>query len=118
MSQIKFNYDKEADVLYIAFERSDHVTGVEIGDHLILRLDTGRATGQPPRAVGLTVLSPAHLLSIGHMPTVPLYWISRLKPDLRLAVLEVLSQPPLCDLLNPQLTLLPESPTLAELVAA
>ena len=118
MSQPKFNYDKEADVLYIFFERSDHVTTVEIGDHLLLRLDTGRSTGQPPRAVGLTVLYPAYLLSIGHTPTVPLYRLSRLKSDLRLPVLEVLSQPPLSDLLNPQLTLTPEKTTLAELVTA
>ncbi|MFQ5812985.1 MAG: hypothetical protein ACE5I2_07335 [Anaerolineae bacterium] len=29
MTEIKYNYDREADVLYVSFGRSKHVTGVE-----------------------------------------------------------------------------------------
>ena len=65
MSEMKYNYDREGDVLYISFGRSEHVVGVELGDHLLLRLDTGKGTACPPRAVGLTILFPAQLLALG-----------------------------------------------------
>jgi uncharacterized protein YuzE len=29
MAEIKYNYDQEADVLYVSFGRSEHVTGIE-----------------------------------------------------------------------------------------
>ncbi|MFN8443959.1 MAG: DUF2283 domain-containing protein [Caldilineaceae bacterium] len=51
------NYDEEADVLYVSFGRSDHVTGIELTDNVLLRLDTGKTTGLPPRAIGLTFIS-------------------------------------------------------------
>jgi len=53
----KINYDREADVLYISFGHSEHVTGVELADNILLRLDSGKATGEPPRAIGLTFIS-------------------------------------------------------------
>jgi len=62
MSEIKYNYDREADVLYVSFGRSEHVTGVELADNILLRLDTGKATEEPPRAVGLTFISFARMM--------------------------------------------------------
>lgn len=58
MNEIKVNYDADADVLYVSFGRSEHVTGVELADNILLRLDTG----MPPRAVGLTFISFAQML--------------------------------------------------------
>ena len=57
MAMTKINYDREADVLYISFGHSEHVTGVELADNILLRLDSGKATGEPPRAIGLTFIS-------------------------------------------------------------
>ena len=57
MNEIRYNYDREADVLYVSFGCSEYVTGVELADNILLRLDTGTATGEPPRAVGLTFIS-------------------------------------------------------------
>ncbi len=31
-------YRVEADILYVSFGRSDHVTGVELADNILLRL--------------------------------------------------------------------------------
>ena len=43
------NYDKDADVLYISFGHSEHVTGVELTDNILLRIDAGKATGDAPQ---------------------------------------------------------------------
>ena len=45
MGETKINYDSEADVLYVSFGRSEHLTGVELADNILLRRDTGKATG-------------------------------------------------------------------------
>jgi len=118
MSEMKYNYDREGDVLYISFGRSEHVVGVELGDHLLLRLDTGKGTARSPRAVGLTVLFPAQLLGLGQAPSFTLERLERLPADLRAAVLEVLSKPPVSELLSVRLTLAPEELRIPELVAA
>jgi len=118
MSEMKYNYDQEGDVLYISFGRSEHVVGVELGDHLLLRLDTGKDTVRSPRAVGLTILFPAQLLALGHTPTFTLERLERLPADLRAAVLEVLSKSPVSELLSMRLTLAPEELQIPELVAA
>lgn len=47
MPDTKINYDAEGDVLYVSFARSKHVAGVELGDNILLRLDTGKSSGAP-----------------------------------------------------------------------
>ena len=118
MRKAKYNYDQEGDILYISFGRSEHIVGVELGDHLLLRLDTGKETTSAPRAVGLTVLFPAQLMALGHTPTFTLERLERLPADVRAAVLEVLSKPPVSELLSMRLTLIPEELPLPELVPA
>ncbi len=117
MKQPRYNYDKEADVLYISFGRSKQATYIELSDHLILRLEKGKP-GKPPRAIGLTVLYPAYLQKIGHIPSIPAFRLKRLRPELRVAVMEVLLKPPLSDILATQLILTPGKPTLTDLVTA
>jgi len=78
MSEAKYNYDQDGDILYISFGRSEHIVGVELGDHLLLRLDTGKGTARSPRAVGLTVLFPAQLLALEHAPTFTLEQLKQL----------------------------------------
>jgi uncharacterized protein YuzE len=34
MPETKIKYDKEGDVLYVSFGRSEHVTGVELADNI------------------------------------------------------------------------------------
>lgn len=44
MSDIKINYDRDADVLDVSFGRSQHVTGIELTDNVLLRLTLVRQT--------------------------------------------------------------------------
>lgn len=64
MSELKINYDQETDVLYVSFGRSDHVIGVELAENILLRLDTGKASGTPPKAIGLTFVSFTRMMTL------------------------------------------------------
>jgi hypothetical protein len=114
MSEIKVNYDEDADVLYVSFGRSEHVTGVELTDNVLLRLDTGKATGAPPRAVGLTFVSYERMMAHHqHQPiAVSLTNLRHLPEELWQAVLAVLTTPPVSDFLAVQLALKPQAPPL------
>jgi hypothetical protein len=114
MNNPKINYDEEADVLYVSFGRSQHVTGVELTDHILLRLDTGKATGSAPRAVGLTFISLARMIAHeGNRPvSIPWAKLSKLPSDLRQAVLAVVTCPPVSDFLSVGLSLSLQLPSL------
>ena len=117
MNEAKINYDAEADVLYISFERSEHVTGVELADNILLRLDTGKATGAPPRAVGLTFISFAQMMArYRERPfSVALTELRSLPTDLWQAVLEVTTSPPVSDYLTVGLSMAVPFPAATEL---
>jgi len=120
MSEIKMSYDQEADVLYISFGRSQHVTGVELADNILLRLDTGKASGEPPRAVGLTFVSFSRMMA-AHRDrplTICLERLRNLPSALWPAVLTVLTTPPVSDFLTVELAIAPRVPPLPELVPA
>jgi hypothetical protein len=117
---MKINYDEEADVLYVSFGRSEHVTGVELADNILLRLDTGKASGTAPRAVGLTFISFARMMvHYRDRPLgVPLANLRNLPEDLWQAVLAVITTPPVSDFLAVGLSLSPQVPPLPEQVVA
>lgn len=50
-SSVTWEYDREADVLYLSFGDSRPVVGVDIGDGLVLRYDEARQ-----ELAGLTVI--------------------------------------------------------------
>lgn len=110
-------YDEEADVLYVSFGRSEHVTGVELANNILLRLDTGQVAGTPPKAVGLTFISFAHMMAhYQDKPlNVPLTNLRNLPEDLWQAVLAVTTTPPVSDFLMVGLSLSPRVPPLPEL---
>ncbi len=114
MTETKINYDPEADVLYVSFGRSEHVTGVELADNILLRLDTGKATGAPPRAVGLTFISFARMMAYyrDQPLNVSLLNLRNLPEDLWQAVWTVLTTPPVSDFLGIGLALSPQIPPL------
>ncbi len=120
MGETKINYDSEADVLYVSFGRSEHVTGVELADNIMLRLDTGKATGAAPRAVGLTFVSFERMMAFyGDRPlNVPLAHLRNLPDDLWQATLAVVTTPPVSDFLDIGLAFSLQMPPLPELVAA
>ena len=120
MSKTKINYDEEADVLYVSFGQSEQVTGIELADNILLRLDTGKATGTSPRAVGLTFISFTRMMAhYQDRPlSVPLTNLRNLPEDLWQAVLAVVTTPPVSDFLAVGLSLSPQVPPLPERVAA
>ncbi len=119
MKPISHHYDREADVLYISFGKSDHVFTVELSEHLLLRLDLGKESGATPRAIGMTFLFPAALLKQGHNPLALQFDCFRHLPaDTKSAILEVLSCPPVSEVLSAQLEFTATAPALPELLAA
>jgi len=120
MNETKMNYDEDADVLYVSFGWSEHVTGVELADNIVLRLDTGKATRTAPRAVGLTFVSFARMMArYRDRPLeVPLANLRNLPEDLWQAVWTVLTTPPVSDFLGVGLALSPQVPPLPERTAA
>jgi hypothetical protein len=121
MSDTKLNYDEEADVLYVSFGQSEHVTGVGLAPtgNILLRLDTGQATQARPRAIGLTFLSYARLLAhYRNRPlNVPLSSLQDLPAELQEAVLAVVMSPPVSDFLSVGLSISPHMPPLPEQLA-
>ena len=110
----KINYDREADVLYVSFGHSKHVTGVELADNILLRLDSGKMAGEPPRAIGLTFISFAHMMA--HHRDKPLKIsldrLRNLPDDLWQAVMDVVTTSPVSDVLAVGLSVAPQVPPL------
>ncbi|MFQ5857508.1 MAG: DUF2283 domain-containing protein [Anaerolineae bacterium] len=120
MQETRVNYDEDADVLYVSFGHSEHVTGVELADNVLLRLDTGKATGGPPRAVGLTFISFSRLMA-AHCDrplTISLERLRNLPDDLWPVVVRVITSPPVSDFLAAELAIAPRVPPLPELAQA
>ncbi len=116
MNGTKINYDQEADVLYVSFGRSEHVTGIELADNILLRLDTGKASGTAPRAVGLTFVSFSRMMAhYKDKPlNVPLANLRNLREDIWQAALTVMTTAPVSDFLAVGLSLSPQIPPLPE----
>lgn len=120
MQDTRINYDEEGDVLYVSFGRSEHVTGIELADNILLRLDTGKATGTPPKAIGLTFISFERMMAhYRNKPlSVPLANLRHLPEELWQAALAVITTPPVSDFLAIGLSLSPQIPPLPERMAA
>lgn len=120
MSETKIYYDDDADVLYVSFGHSENVTGVELTDNILLRLDTGKNTGLAPRAVGLTFISFAQMMAQRREQpfSVALADLRSLPTDLWRAVLEVTTTPPVSDYLTVGFSMTLPFPAASELIAA
>ena len=110
----KINYDKDADVLYVSFGQSEHVTGVELADNILLRLDTGNVTGELPRAIGLTFVSFSRMMAHHQYKplTISLDQLRDLPDDLWQAVIDVVTTSPVRDVLEVGLLVAPQVPPL------
>lgn len=53
--KIKWDYDAEADVLYISFGNPENAEGVDIGEGTIIRIQS-----DSKEIIGLTILNPLH----------------------------------------------------------
>lgn len=92
-----FNYDEASDTLYILFVSSEKATGIELNDHILLRMNKAER-----RAVGLTFFEYSVLAQrteIGPR-SFPLIGLAQLSSDLREVVLDILRRSPVSDILS------------------
>ena len=91
------NYDELSDTLYISFEPGKKATGIELNDHILLRINKKKR-----RAVGLTFLEYSLLAQKTELGprSFPIDGLSKLSDELRKIVLEILQRSPVSDILS------------------
>jgi uncharacterized protein YuzE len=109
MSAFTCNYDDMSDTLYVSFGPGEKATGIELNDHILLRINK-----QERRAIGLTFLDYSLLAQrteIGPR-SFPLTGLTELSDELREIVLDILRRSPV----NEVLFLSSYTPSIAEAV--
>jgi uncharacterized protein YuzE len=96
MAEPVFNYDEVSDTLYVSFESGREATGIELSDHILLRIDKDRR-----KAIGLTFFEYSLLAQRTEMGprSFPLTGLVQLSEELQELVLDILRQPPVSDIL-------------------
>ncbi|MFQ5875048.1 MAG: DUF2283 domain-containing protein [Dehalococcoidia bacterium] len=109
MNEPVYTYDEDGDILYVAFAPGEKGTGIELNDQILLRLNKSEH-----RAIGLTLFDYSVLVQPTELGprSFPLTGLSELSDELRQLVLEVISGPPV----NEILTLSVYTPSLAETI--
>lgn len=99
MSQeIAYSYDEEVDVLYISFSPGEKATAaVGLHDNILLRFNRAQQ-----RAVGLTLLDFSLLVQPANLGprSFPLTGLTDLEPDWQDTVAEIISKPPVSQVLK------------------
>lgn len=97
MTRATIDYDELSDTLYVSFEPGEHATGIELNDHILLRINKNER-----RAVGLTFLEYSLLAQRTEVGprSFPLLGLAQLSDELREIVLDILSRPPVSDFLS------------------
>ena len=96
MTEPVFNYDEMSDTLYVSFAPGEKATGIELNDHILLRMNK-----KERRAIGLTFLDfslLAQRTEVGPR-SFPLTGLAELSDELREIVLDILLCPPVTDIL-------------------
>lgn len=109
MAAPTFNYDEASDTLYVSFAPGQPATGIELSDHILLRIDKTART-----AVGLTVFEYSLLAQPTELGprSFPLTGLGHLSDKLRELVLAIMRQPPV----NAILTLSAYTPSAIEMI--
>lgn len=97
MTEPIYNYDEQSDTLSISFAPGEHATGIELTEHILLRINK-----KDRRAVGITLLDYSVVAQQTDMGprSFPLSGFERMPDDLREMVLAILRQPPVRDILT------------------
>lgn len=92
-----FNYDEVSDTLYISFAPGEKGTGIELNDHILLRVNKAEH-----RAVGLTFFEYSLLAQRTEVGprSFPLTGLAQLSDELKEIVLDILLHPPVSDILS------------------
>jgi uncharacterized protein YuzE len=96
MEKAQITYDETSDTLIIAFEPGEKATGIELNEHILLRIDKkGR------KAIGITFLDYSLLAQKADFGprSFPITGLRELPEDLRKLVVDILQTPPVSDFL-------------------
>jgi uncharacterized protein YuzE len=109
MTKPVFNYDEMSDTLYVSFAPGEKATGIELNDHILLRINK-----KERRAIGLTFLDYSLLAQRTEVGprSFPLTGLAELSDEVREIVLDILLRPPVSDIL----VLSTYTPSIAETV--
>lgn len=97
MTEPQIRYDEPADTLYVSFAPGQSATGIELNEHILLRVDL---EGQ--RAIGITLLDFSLLAQRTELGprSFPLTGLKRLGPGLRRLAISLLQSPPVSEYLS------------------
>jgi uncharacterized protein YuzE len=97
MAEPTLSYDELSDTLYVSFEPGEAATGIELNEHILLRINKKRR-----RAVGSTFFNYsvlAQMTEIGPR-SFPLTGLAELSDELREIIFDILRRPPVSDILS------------------
>lgn len=97
MSKPTFKYDELSDTLYISFAPGEKATGIELNEHILLRVNKAER-----RAVGLTLFDYSVLAQSTELGirSFPLSGLGDLSLELRELVIDILRTPPVDRILS------------------
>lgn len=97
MTEPQIKYDEPSDTLYIAFVPGKSATGIELNEHILLRIDRQQRT-----AVGLTLFDFSLLAQRTEMGprSFPLSGLADLSDEMREMALDILRSAPVRDYLT------------------
>lgn len=97
MSQPAINYDEVSDTLYMSFIPDLKATGIELNEHILLRIDKESA-----RAVGITFLNYSILIQKADFGprSFPLTGLAKLSEKTHETVMHILATAPVKDVLS------------------
>ncbi len=109
MNQPVMNYDSLSDTLYISFASGAKATGIELNEHILLRIDKNTH-----KALGITLFNYSVLAQKADFGprSFPLSGLGELSDELQEMVVNILFQPPV----NEILTLSTYTPTSSEAI--
>src|SRR5687767_9019546 len=97
MTSPVIKYDEMSDTLYISYEPGKSATGIELNEHILLRIDK-----QQRKAVGLTLFEYSTLSQTTEIGprSFPLTGLAELSGELRAVVLEIAFRAPVSEYLS------------------
>ena len=97
MNKPNFNYDEISDTLYVSFFPGEQATGIELNDHILLRINK-----QERKAIGITFFEYSILAErteVGQR-SFPITGLSPLPVEIQEMVWEILLNPPVSEVLG------------------
>jgi uncharacterized protein YuzE len=97
MAEPEIRYDEPSDTLYISFAPGESATGLELSEHILLRVDK-----RERHAVGLTLMDFSIMTQQTELGprSFPLSGLALLSADMRELATELLHSEPVCEYLS------------------